>query len=71
MALEFTKGHEKKLDRLDEIVRGNGDVGIRSDVKGNTKSLKVILNVLRKATWLLITTLLTTVITLLITLANQ
>lgn len=70
--MEFTKGHEKKLDRLDEIVRGNGkNVGIRAEVKTNSKSLAAILSGIRKATWLIITTLLTTVITLLITLGNQ
>lgn len=69
MPLEFTKGHEKKLDRLDEIVRGNGDVGIRADVKANTKSLEVIESAIRKSTRWIITTLLTTLISIGITLA--
>lgn len=69
--MEFTKGHEKKLDRLDEIVRGNGGLGIRAEVKANSKSLKAVLSGIRKATWLIITTLLTTVITLLIMLGSQ
>ena len=31
--MTFTEAHEKRLARLDEIVRGNGDVGLRSRVK--------------------------------------
>lgn len=69
--MEFTKGHEDRLNRLDVLVRGNGELGMRADVKNNTESLKDIEAAVRKATFWIITTLLTTVITLLITLMNR
>jgi len=68
--MEFTKGHEKRYDRLEELVRGNGDIGIRAEVRNNTTGLAEVVGAIKKATWLIITTLLTTVITLLITLSN-
>lgn len=69
--MEFTEGHEKRYDRLEEVVRGNGAVGIRAEVKANTKSLGEIEAAIRKMTWLIGTTLLSTVITLLIILVSN
>ena len=42
MGEEFTKADRKKLNRVDEIVGGNGDIGLRSQVKINTDTLKAM-----------------------------
>ncbi len=62
--MEFTKAHEKKLNRVNELVRGNGNVGLRSDTRQNTKDLKVIKSDVRRGVWLILATLLANIISI-------
>ena len=39
---EFTADKETMLKSHDEILRGNGEVGLRADVKANTGDLSII-----------------------------
>ena len=50
----FTEDDKTKLNRLDEIVRGNGDVGMRSHVTNNSQDLKVIKSDIRRLLWIMV-----------------
>lgn len=64
MVVEFTREHEDKLNRVNELVRGNGDVGLRSETKQNTKDLKIIKSDIRKGVWLILATLVANIISI-------